>query len=429
MRWMKCIGQKIRLLELIQEAGRTLQRSPALSFFVCFLLAYVLHTWWQYHYLLHLELGSAALCLIVYLWCEREPNLAIGYKRSTLGYGATAMLVVFLWGMRIEATKSFNKWSAPRGQTEVLQTLDKALDEVTDRGDVEALLMGLTLGYVPPSREGRGVREYFVRSGVAHLLAVSGFHLAVVAGVVHLLLMSLPFGRYGRLRRGLVLLFAWGFVALTGWATPTVRAALMLSIYLIGRIFCRPIQFSQLLALSALLQLAYEPNLVQTKSFVLSYAAVLSIHLFYTKILGLFGRLEQPVFRYLWSAMSLTLSAQLGVLPICLYYFGAVSWSFLWVSLPAGLLATLLIPLTLLLMLGAMCGVVLPLISSLVGYLGEIMLDVVALGSSVPALYQVGHCSLLVVWIWWCVLLLVAFYMKLPPVFEKKHTSLLDISI
>ena len=51
----------------------------------------------------------------------------------------------------------------------------------------ETLLVGITLGYIPRDEAGKQLRSEFTSGGVAHLLAVSGFHLAVVVGATYFL--------------------------------------------------------------------------------------------------------------------------------------------------------------------------------------------------------------------------------------------------
>lgn len=427
----KQIWEWLRLSELIQEAGHTLQRSPALSLCLCFVLAYLPHSLFPSPYWLYIELGLIALILLSYIWLvHRVRRGQVGYGASISGYLALTLLCTTLWGMRIDSAQSTNTYLRHSSPLDVAEVLRQRLEETRISPQVSAMLSGLSLGDIPKTVEGKSIREQFILSGMAHLLSVSGFHLGVVAGMLHILLMRLPIGRNGRCGRSLVILGTWGFVALTGWAIPTVRAALMLSLYLIGRIIYRPIRFSQILALSAVVQLIYDPHIASSWSFSLSYAAVTSIYILYPKIFALFGSVKQPLLRYLWSAFSITLAAQVGVLPLCFYYFGKVSWSFIWLSLPASLLAVMLIPLTLLFILCSMWSVslaFLPYLGSLLGFLGSQMLALVDLGSRTTSLHQVGTWPLWLVLVWWLAILVYSIYDKLPASPNKNSPSLLEI--
>jgi ComEC/Rec2-like protein len=220
----------------------------------------------------------------------------------------------------------------------------------------------MTLGLVSHDAEGRALRQSFARGGVAHLLAVSGFHLAVVVGAVALLLSALPkLRRRERLRWALLLVVAWTFTLISGCSVPTLRASGMLTLYAGGRILRRPTSFTEVLALPALLQLACSPLSLFSASFLLTYLALVSIRLFYRPIWGMLGKLRHPLMRYLWGCLALSLAVQPLLFPLSLYLFGASSLAYLWTTLLVLPLATLLIPVGLLLMLVLSLGFVPPM--------------------------------------------------------------------
>ena len=227
-----------------------------------------------------------------------------------------------------------------------------------------------------------------MRGGVAHLLAVSGFHLAVVIGALTLLLRYIPYvRRRDRLRCALLLTAAWAFTLLTGASIPTLRAAGMLTMYLGFRLLRRPICLLEVFTLPALLQLLYAPTSLFSASFLMTYLALISIRLFYRPIEGLLGELQQPLLRYLWALLAMTLAVQPLLLPLSLYLFGESSLAFLWTTLLVVPLSALLIPTSLLIFLP------LPLIgtapSGLLAPLewgAGLMREGVALAEGIPAL-------------------------------------------
>ena len=230
------------------------------------------------------------------------------------------------------------------------------------RPETKRLLLGMTLGLVSHDAEGRALRQSFARGGVAHLLAVSGFHLAVVVGAVALLLGALPkLRRRERLRWALLLVVAWAFTLISGCSVPTLRASGMLTLYAGGRILRRPTSFTEVLALPALLQLTCSPLSLFSASFLLTYLALVSIRLFYRPIWGMLGKLQHPLMRYLWGCLALSLAVQPLLFPLSLYLFGASSLAYLWTTLLVLPLATLLIPVGLLLMLVLSLGFVPPM--------------------------------------------------------------------
>lgn len=239
--------------------------------------------------------------------------------------------------------------------------LAERLSATSLRLETKRLLLGMTLGLVSHDAEGRALRQSFARGGVAHLLAVSGFHLAVVVGAVALLLGALPkLRRRERLRWALLLVVAWAFTLISGCSVPTLRASGMLTLYAGGRILRRPTSFAEVLALPALLQLACSPLSLFSASFLLTYLALVSIRLFYRPIWGMLGKLQHPLMRYLWGCLALSLAVQPLLFPLSLYLFGTSSLAYLWTTLLVLPLATLLIPVGLLLILVLSLGFVPP---------------------------------------------------------------------
>lgn len=262
------------------------------------------------------------------------------------------------------------------------------------------LLIAMALGEKRHDALGREVSASFVRGGVAHLLAVSGFHLAVVIGALTLLLRYIPYvRRRDRLRCALLLATAWAFTLLTGASIPTLRAAGMLTMYLGFRLLRRPICLLEVFTLPALLQLLYAPTSLFSASFLMTYLALISIRLFYRPIEGLLGELRQPLLRYLWALLAMTLAVQPLLLPLSLYLFDESSLAFLWTTLLVVPLSALLIPTSLLIFLllpfigTAPSGLLAPL-----EWGAGLMREGVALAEGIPALmlhYPLGLGALL----------------------------------
>ena len=219
-------------------------------------------------------------------------------------------------------------------------------------GDLElpeketSVLSTLVLGYrqsMSPE-----LTERFSAAGVVHILSVSGFHVAALYA-----LLSWIFSFFGRgllvrsLDAGATLLLVWGFTVISGLDTPTVRSALMITFYSLGRAFRWQGDSYNTWAASAWLMLAYNPFYLFDIGFQLSYLAVWSILFFYPRFRRALD-VRNPLFAAPWNGLMLTLAAQVGTLPLCLYYFREVSWVFLFTSLPVSWLSTLMIPLGLL---------------------------------------------------------------------------------
>lgn len=207
------------------------------------------------------------------------------------------------------------------------------------------LALGMSLGALRHDAEGRQLREDFVAVGAAQLLAVSGFHLVLVVGLLSLLLRYVPgLSARPRLRWGLLLVGAWSFSLLTGASIPTVRAALMLSLYLGAKFLGRPPSLPEIFAWPLVLQLLSCPESLHSASLVLSYVAMLAIYLFYGPIYRSVGRLQLRPLAWLWGVLAMSLAVQLLLFPLSLQLFGRSSLAFLLSALPLTAAACLLIP-------------------------------------------------------------------------------------
>lgn len=115
-----------------------------------------------------------------------------------------------------------------------------------------------------------GLREAFARSGTAHLLAISGFHVGVIALILVTLLR-----RVGVARRPSALgaaVGAWGYVALLGFPAAASRAALILAAVAASRAAGRPPARWGALGSALLLLVAVDPRYLTSPGFQLSFA-------------------------------------------------------------------------------------------------------------------------------------------------------------
>ena len=169
----------------------------------------------------------------------------------------------------------------------------------------KALLLGETAELAPETVSA------FRDGGVAHILAISGVHVGLLA--LGLTFALRPLRPSVRARDGLVLLATLAFGAFTGGRAPVLRAVFMIALYLVARLLGRPTSPAHVMALSALVLLAVDPANLVDVGFLLSYAAVFGI----AAVAPLFSdplrrRLPAP----LADGVAATLGAELCVFPI-----------------------------------------------------------------------------------------------------------------
>ncbi len=128
-----------------------------------------------------------------------------------------------------------------------------------------------------------GTRQMFADAGIAHLLAISGLHLSIVAGFVFLgmqwVLVLVPFLRYPvhKIASLLALGFSGIYLALSGAAVPAQRAFSMTAFVMVGVLLDRRVITLRTVAFVATAILVINPSALLTASFQLSFAAVVAL--------------------------------------------------------------------------------------------------------------------------------------------------------
>ena len=238
------------------------------------------------------------------------------------------------------------------------------------------LLLSMTLGW----RAGvtQEIYEPFMRSGTMHIFAISGLHIAFIAGILVALLRVLRIPRAGC--GWVVIPFLWCYTAATGWQPSAIRSTIMMSVIIGGWALRRPSNLLNSLSAAAFLILLWEPRQMFGASFQLSFLVVLSIALLLPPIERVRDRLlqfdpllpaeciprwrhqMQTALRRLSVSAATSLAAWLGSMPLIACYFHLLS--------PVTLMANLVIlPLSSLALASAMgsllCGPWLPGVSVL----------------------------------------------------------------
>src|SRR5262245_6472784 len=182
-----------------------------------------------------------------------------------------------------------------------------------------ALLAGLLLGErsaLPPATD-----EAFRVAGVYHVLAVSGFNVALIASSVFAAL-----GLVGIPRRATALIAAIvliGFALVVGAQPSVLRATVMGLLLLASVLLERESQVMNALALAALVLLLWRPGDIADPGFLLSFAATWGIIHLAGPVTAFLASRGWPT--WLAAALAVSLGAQLGVTPVMLSFFNQLS--------------------------------------------------------------------------------------------------------
>lgn len=166
-------------------------------------------------------------------------------------------------------------------------------------------------------------KNIFINTGLIHILVVSGLHIGfcVVIFIFLFKLLNLPV-KYVYLLTIPAIFF---YTILTGANPPAVRASIMASCILLSLVLNREPLIYNAIALSALIILIFNPQQLFTASFQMSFLATLGIIYLYPKINNIFGKIKNKYLKWFWNIVSVTLSAQIALIPVLIFYFGKLS--------------------------------------------------------------------------------------------------------
>lgn len=186
--------------------------------------------------------------------------------------------------------------------------------------------------------------DQFASTGAIHILAVSGMHVGIVLLILMGILRVFGLGHVSGIRQ-MVLVgpFLLIYILVTGAAASVVRASLLYFLWQTSNEIERDVSSLNILASAAVIMLVYNPLYLWQVGFQLSFVAVLSIIIFNKYIDKLFYIKRWSV-KWIWSIVAVSLSAQILIFPLSLYYFHQFPLLFPVSSIYAILFAFLIIP-------------------------------------------------------------------------------------
>ncbi|MBC7567304.1 MAG: ComEC family competence protein [Pedobacter sp.] len=191
--------------------------------------------------------------------------------------------------------------------------------EILEDDNVYSVASTLILGYRADLDE--DVLSYYARTGTIHALSVSGMHVGLIYILLNWIFAFLNRRKFTRLFKSFVILtLIWSYTLLTGLSPSVLRAAIMISGFIIGKSASRSSAGYNILAFSAFLILVYDPYTIWDVGFQLSYLAVLGLIMLQPIIEGWFF-LKNIFLRKIWTAISISIAAQVFTFPLSVYYF------------------------------------------------------------------------------------------------------------
>lgn len=186
---------------------------------------------------------------------------------------------------------------------------------------------------------GKSTKETFRSSGAAHLLALSGLHVGILFMILNRITALFSLTLAARRMRVLVVVGCTAaFLAITGFIPSLARAIIMAAICSIAKVWGYRIARAETLVITAFLLICYNPQVVASIGFQLSFAAMAGIMLIMPTLSeslkrvmerwrgrGMASRTISWCAERIAAPLLLTISCQITTLPLCLYYFQSFS--------------------------------------------------------------------------------------------------------
>jgi len=200
-------------------------------------------------------------------------------------------------------------------RTKIIRNLEQSHFNKTELNVAIALILGQQQDISPEI-----IKDYQY-AGAVHILSVSGLHIGFILLFVTFLLKPFPNTKRGSLIKLLIILFSlMSFGLIAGLAPSVLRSVTMFSFVAIGMYLRRSTNIFHTLLVSMLLILLVQPSFLFDVGFQLSYLALFFI-LWLQPLLAQLWSPKNIVLKYFWDILTVSFAAQIGTLPLSIYYF------------------------------------------------------------------------------------------------------------
>ncbi len=266
-------------------------------------------------------------------------------------------------GENVQSIKSDERYSLMKRMLRIRQWAVNLIKTNVENEREQNIALALILGVKDGLSD--DIKNAYSASGAMHVLAVSGLHVGIIYAIVLLI-----FGRLQKVKNAswllgtISLVVLWSYAAITGFSPSVLRAVTMFSFVAIAKASGRSTNIYNTLAASAFTLLIFDPYLIMSVGFQLSYLAVLGIVYLQPKIYAQFIFNNYLVDK-VWTITSVSIAAQLATFSLGMLYFHQFPTFFLLSNL-------VVIPGAFLILLGGLLLLLFNFwtpIASLIGYL------------------------------------------------------------
>ena len=202
-----------------------------------------------------------------------------------------------------------------RLRTKIIHNLEKSNFNKTELSVAIALILGQQQDI------SKDIIQDYQFAGAVHILSVSGLHIGFVLLFVTFILKPIPNTKRGSFIKLILILLSLSlFGIIAGLAPSVVRSVTMFSFVAIGMYLKRSTNIFHTLLVSALLILLFQPSFLFDVGFQLSYIALFFI-LWLQPLLSQLWKPKNKIINYFWEILTVSFAAQIGTLPLSIYYF------------------------------------------------------------------------------------------------------------
>lgn len=198
---------------------------------------------------------------------------------------------------------------------EVLQNIDQAKLSEKSKDFTKGIILA------DRTEMGRETVEDFSKSGLVHILAISGSHMAIIFWLILLLLKPIFPANFRNAPIVISLIFIWLFAIFIDFGSSVIRSCIMISAYYFYVLLQRKPDLLHAMAISGLAILIFDTNQLFDVGFQLSFIAVFGIFWLNEPILKYLPKPKNNVQNFLVNVISISIAAQLATLPLVIYYF------------------------------------------------------------------------------------------------------------
>ncbi len=244
-----------------------------------------------------------------------NPN-QFDYGKYLTNKSIYAQVYVRATDLEIATLKHKNLWYySDLVRSKILKNLRKSNFNERELTVLSALILGQQQEISPDI-----LRDYQY-AGAIHILSFSGLHVGFILLFINFALRHLPVSKISIVSRILIIIIAlWSFAIIAGMSASVVRAVTMFSFVAIGMHLKRDTNIYHTLLVSIFLILLCRPSFLFDVGFQLSYCALF----FIIWLQPLFASIWKPkikIIKYFWDILTVSFAAQIGTLPLSIFYF------------------------------------------------------------------------------------------------------------